>query len=55
MAGIGIGPRSLRWLHDHHPTDWQRLLQVFPYAEVQLTSERQQGKVYEERIWSHAE
>lgn len=34
MSGVGLDPSSLCWLHDKHPGDFKKLLEVYPYAEA---------------------
>jgi 3'-phosphoadenosine 5'-phosphosulfate sulfotransferase (PAPS reductase)/FAD synthetase len=33
-SGIDLSTPSLLWLHDNHPRDFQRLCEVFPFAEA---------------------
>jgi 3'-phosphoadenosine 5'-phosphosulfate sulfotransferase (PAPS reductase)/FAD synthetase len=33
-SGIDLSTRSLLWLHDRHPADFQRVLEYFPYSEA---------------------
>ena len=33
-TGIDLSTPSLLWLHDHHPADFARVCEVFPYAEA---------------------
>jgi phosphoadenosine phosphosulfate reductase len=35
-SGMSFTPKTCEWLATNHPEDWQRVLEVFPYAEVQL-------------------
>jgi phosphoadenosine phosphosulfate reductase len=39
-SGVDLRYRSLLWLHEHYPDDWQRLLQWFPFAEAVLWREK---------------
>lgn len=33
-TGIDLSTQELLWLHDHYPDDYERVINVFPYAEA---------------------
>lgn len=35
-SGICLAPHTCKWIAEKHPADWQRVLEVFPYAQIQL-------------------
>lgn len=35
-TGIDLSSPSLCWLHDNHPDDFKKLLELFPYAEAAI-------------------
>lgn len=37
QSGFSLEPAGLKWLRDNHPNDFKKVLEVFPYADVQLT------------------
>lgn len=36
QSGFSLDPECLQWLKDNHPHDYQKVLEVFPYADTQL-------------------
>jgi len=42
-TGIDMSAKSLNWLHDVYPDDFQKLLEYFPYAEAAIWRERFYG------------
>jgi 3'-phosphoadenosine 5'-phosphosulfate sulfotransferase (PAPS reductase)/FAD synthetase len=39
MAGVDLGPDTLRYMRQHYPEDYAKVLRVFPFAEAQLKRE----------------
>lgn len=39
MGGVSLDPACLRWLRDHHPKDYRKILDVFPFAEAAIIKE----------------
>ena len=33
-SGVGLSTPFLLWLYDHHPDDFRKLCDFFPYAEA---------------------
>lgn len=42
-TGIDLSTPSLLWLHENHPRDFQRLCEVFPFAEATVWREKFYG------------
>jgi len=36
MTGFSLKPKTLAWMKEHAPSDYAKVLRVFPYAEVQV-------------------
>jgi hypothetical protein len=43
QSGFSLEPDCLAWLKEHYPNDYAKVLQVFPYADVQLTARGDQS------------
>jgi 3'-phosphoadenosine 5'-phosphosulfate sulfotransferase (PAPS reductase)/FAD synthetase len=36
VSGIGLDGESLRWMRDHYPRDYAKVLRVFPFAHLEV-------------------
>jgi phosphoadenosine phosphosulfate reductase len=42
-AGISLAPHVLRYLREHHPSDYRKICEFFPFAEAQLVRAEKLG------------
>jgi phosphoadenosine phosphosulfate reductase len=42
-AGISLAPNVLRYLRDHHPSDYAKVIEMFPFAEAVLFRDEAYG------------